>query len=72
METAGGGGGKLQSLGRERSNRGAEGKAEIPAQRLSAEQHSPGREACLLTRQDRRGLGAEAPASVRLQEEDWG
>ena len=28
METAGGGGGKLRSHGRERSNRGAKGKAE--------------------------------------------
>ena len=30
------------------------------------------REACLLSRWDRRGLGAEARASVRLQGEDWG
>ena len=28
---------------------------EIPARRLGAEQHSPAREACLLTRQGRRG-----------------
>ena len=46
---------------------------EIPAQRISANQHSPAREACLLTRQGGRGLGAEARASeVRSQREDWG
>ena len=46
---------------------------EIPAQRISAEQHSPAQEACLLTHQGGRGLGAEAPASeVRSQGEDWG
>ena len=46
---------------------------EIPAQRISADQHSPAREACLLTRRDGWGLGAEAQASeVRPQGEDWG
>ena len=45
---------------------------EIPAQRVSADQHSPAREACLLTRWGGRGLGAEARAAVRLQGEDWG
>ena len=45
---------------------------EIPAQRLSAEQHSPAREACLLTRRGGRGLGAEARALVVSQREDWG
>ena len=46
---------------------------EIPAQRLSAEQHSPAREACLLTHRGGQGLGAEARASeVRSQGEDWG
>ena len=46
---------------------------EIPAQRLGAEQNSPAREACLLTRQGGRGLGAEARASeVGSQGEDWG
>ena len=46
---------------------------EIPAQRISADQHSPAREACLLTRWDGWGLGAEAPASeVGSQGEDWG
>ena len=45
---------------------------EVPAQRIGAEQHSPAREACLLTRQGRRGLGPEARASVGSQGEDWG
>ena len=44
---------------------------EIPAQRIGANQHSPAREACLLTRQDRWELGAEAPASVGSKGEDW-
>ena len=44
----------------------------IPTQRISADQHSPAREACLLTRQDGRGLGAEARASIGSQGEDWG
>ena len=37
---------------------------EIPAQRIGTDQHSPAREACLLTRQGRWGLGAEVRASV--------
>ena len=46
---------------------------EIPAQRIGADQRSPAREACLLTCQGGRGLGAEAQASeVRSQGEDWG
>ena len=46
---------------------------EIPAQRISADQHSPAREACLLNRWGRWGLGAEARASeVGSQGEDWG
>ena len=46
---------------------------EIPAWRIGADQHSPAREACLLTRRDRRWLGAEARASeVGSQGEDWG
>ena len=45
---------------------------EIPAQRIGADQHSPAREACLLTRWDGRGLGAEAQSSVGSQGEDWG
>ena len=54
--------GGASDLGGECSNRGAEGKAEIPARRIGAEQHSPAQEACLLTRQGRWGLGAEARA----------
>ena len=45
---------------------------EIPAQRIGADQHSPAREACLLTRRGGRGLGAEARASVGSQGKDWG
>ena len=46
---------------------------EIPARRIGAEQHSPAREACLLSRRGGQGLGAEAWASeVRSQGEDWG
>ena len=46
---------------------------EIPTQRISADQHSPAWEACLLTHLDGWGLGAEARASeVRPQGEDWG
>ena len=45
---------------------------EIPAQRISADQHSPSREACLLTCQGGQGLGAEARALVGSQGEDQG
>ena len=45
---------------------------EIPAQRISADLHSPAREACLLTRGDGWGLGAGARALVGSQGEDWG
>ena len=45
---------------------------EIPSQTIGADQNSPAREACLLTRWGRRGLGAEAQASVGSQGEDWG
>ena len=46
---------------------------EITTQRIGANQHSPAREACLLTRRGGWGLGAEARASeVRSQGEDWG
>ena len=42
-------------------------------QRIGADQHSPAREACLLTHRGGRGLGAETPASeVGSQGEDWG
>ena len=37
---------------------------EISAHRISADQHSPAREACLLSRRGGRGLGAEARALV--------
>ena len=47
-------------------------RGEIPAHRISANQHSPAREACLLTRWGGQGLGAEARASVGSQGEDWG
>ena len=42
---------------------------EIPARRIGAEQHSPAREACLLSRRGGRGLGAEARASVLARRE---
>ena len=46
---------------------------ETPAQRNGADQHSPAREACLLSHRGGRGLGAEARASeVGSQGEDWG
>ena len=44
---------------------GRRGKnGEIPTQKVGAEQRSPAREACLLTRRGGRGLGAEARALV--------
>ena len=46
---------------------------EIPTQRIGANQHSPAREACLLTRRGGQVLGAKARASeVRTQGEDGG
>ena len=46
---------------------------EIPTQRIGADQHSPAREACLLSRRGTRRLGAEGRASeVGSQGEDWG
>ena len=45
---------------------------EIPAQRLGADQHSPAREACLLTHQGGRGLGAEALALEVTSQERTG
>ena len=66
-------GGKLRSHGGERSHRGAEGKAErFPHRGSVPNQHSPAREACLLTRRGGQELGAEARASVGSQGEDWG
>ena len=50
-----------------------EQSGEIPSQGISADQHSPAGEACLLTRRGGWWLGAEALASeVRSQGEDWG
>ena len=69
----GGAGGRFSAM-EESAAMGCRGKSgEIPAQRVSADQHSPAREACLLTRRGGWGLGAEAWASeVRSQGEDWG
>ena len=47
-------------------------RREIPAWRIGADQHSPAREACLLTHWGGRGLGAEARALFGSQGEDWG
>ena len=58
--------------GREQQQRCGEKSGEIPTQRSGADQHSPAREAWLLTRRGGRGLGAEARASVGSQGEDWG
>ena len=46
---------------------------ESPAQRIGDDQHSPAREASLLTRRGGWRLRAEAPTlEVRSQGEDWG
>ena len=68
------GGGEASEPRRRAQQQGCRGQSgEIPAQRIGADQHSPAREACLLTRQGRRGKGAEVRASeVRPQGEDWG
>ena len=66
--------GKLRSHGRERSNRGAEGKAERFPHRGSVptSTHQPERLVCSPARGGW-GLGAEARDSeVRSQGEDWG
>ena len=68
-----GGGGKLQSHGGESSNECRGQSGEIPAQRIGADQHSPAREACLLTHRDGWGLGTEAVAlEVKSRGENWG
>ena len=69
-----GGGGEASEPQRRVQPQGCGGQSgEIPAQRISADQHSPAGEAYLLTHRGGRGLGAEAPASeVRSQGEDWG
>ena len=68
------GGGEASEPRRRAQQQGCrEQSREIPAQRIGADQHSPAREACLLTRRGGWGLGAEAPVSeVRPQGEDWG
>ena len=69
----GGGWGETSEPRRRVQQQGCRGQSgEIPAQRIGADQHSPAREACLLTRQGRWGLGAEARISVGSQGEDWG
>ena len=68
------GGGEASETQRRAQQQGCRGQSrEIPTQRIGADQHSPAREACLLTHWGMRGLGAEARASeFRLQGEDWG
>ena len=66
-------GGEASEPRRRAQQQGCRGQSgEIPTQRIAAEQHSPAREACVLTRQGGRGLGAEARASVGSQGEDCG
>ena len=65
--------GEASELWRRAQQQGCRGQSgDIPAQRMGANQHSPAREACLITRRGGQGLGAEARASVRSQGEDWG
>ena len=73
MET-GGGGAEASETRRRAQQQGCGGQSgEIPSQRIGADQHSPAREACLLTRQGGQGLGAEALVSeVGSQGENWG
>ena len=67
------GGGEASEPWRRAQPQGCGGQSgEIPAQRIGTDQHSPAREACLLTRRGGRSLGAEARASVGSQGEDWG
>ena len=69
----GGGGGGVSEPPRRAQQQGCGGQiGEILTQRIDAELHSPALEACLFTRQGRRGLGAEARASVILQGENCG
>ena len=64
--------GEASELRRRAQPQGCRGQSrEIPAHRSGADQHSPAREACLLTRRGGQGLEAEAPASVGSQGEDW-
>ena len=68
------GGGEASEPRKRAQQRGCGGQSgQIPTQRIGANQHSPAREACLLTRRGGWGLGAETQASeVRSQGEDWG
>ena len=68
-----GGGSKLRSCRGEHSNRGAEGKAERSLHRGSVptSTHQPESLVCSPAGAGV-GLGAEAPASVGSQGEDWG
>ena len=65
---------RAQQQGCRGQNREIHCKTErFPTQRIGANQNSPAREACLLTRLDGWGRGAEARASeVRSQGEEWG
>ena len=67
-------GGESSEPRRRAQQHGCRGQSrEIPAQRITADQHSPAQEACVLTCQGGWRLGAEAGASeVRSQGEDWG
>ena len=69
----GGQGGSFRAT-EERAATGVQGQSgETAAQRIGAHQHSPAREAYLLTCGGRWGLRAEAQASeVRPQGKDWG
>ena len=66
-ETAGGGGGKLRSHGRDRSNRGAEGKAERFPHRgwVPTSTHQPERLVCSLA-----GAGGGWELRLGLQRSD--
>ena len=65
--------GKVSESQRRAQQQGCRGQSrEIPTQRIGADQHSPAREACLLTLWGGRGLGAETRASVGSQGKNWG
>ena len=69
-----GGGGEASEPWRRVQQQGCRGQSrQIPVQRISANEHSPAWETCLLTHGGGWGLRAEALASeVRCQGEDWG
>ena len=70
----GGGWGEASEPWRRAQQQGCRGQSrEIPAQSISADQHSPAQEACLITCWGGRELRAEAQAlEVISQGEDWG